>query len=152
LKMAAKVDPADKDYFERDVKPVLEKSPHVEFIGEINDTQKQDFLGRAKALLFPISWPEPFGLVMIESMACGTPVIAFNSGSVPEVMEDGLTGFVVQNVEQAVAAVGRLDQLFRPSIRSRFEERFSVAAMAREYVKIYQELAATDEATTIAAE
>ena len=89
---------------------------------------------------------------MIESMACGTPVIAFNCGSVPEIMEDGLTGFVVRNVDEAVAACGRLDQLFRPSIRSRFEERFSVAAMARDYVKIYRELATTDEATTIAAE
>ena len=152
LKMAAKVDPADQKYFDEVVKPVLDASPHVEFIGEINDARKPDFLGRARALLFPICWPEPFGLVMIESMACGTPVIAFNCGSVPEIMEDGLTGFVVTNVDEAVAACGRLDQLFRPSIRSRFEERFSVAAMAREDVKIYQELAATDEATTIAAE
>ena len=152
LKVAAKVDPADKHYFERDVKPVLEKSPHVEFIGEINDTQKQDFLGRAKALLFPISWPEPFGLVMIESMACGTPVIAFNSGSVPEIMEDGLTGFVVEDVEQAVAAVGQLDRLFRPSIRSRFEERFSVRAMAREYLKIYRKLDVSDDIAAVAAE
>ena len=152
LKVAAKVDPADQEYFDRDVKPVLEKSPHVEFIGEINDTQKQDFLGRAKALLFPISWPEPFGLVMIESMACGTPVIAFNSGSVPEIMEDGLTGFVVEDVEQAVAAVGQLDRLFRPSIRSRFEERFSVRAMAREYLKIYRKLDVSDDIAAVAAE
>ena len=152
LKMAAKVDPADQKYFDEVVKPVLDASPHVEFIGEINDARKPDFLGRARALLFPICWPEPFGLVMIESMACGTPVVAFNCGSVPEIMEDGLTGFVVRNVDEAVAACGRLDQLFRPSIRSRFEERFSVAAMARDYVKIYRELATTDEATTIAAE
>jgi glycosyltransferase involved in cell wall biosynthesis len=152
LKMAAKVDPADQKYFDQQVKPVLDASPHVEFIGEINDSQKPEFLGNAKALLFPISWPEPFGLVMIESMACGTPVIAFNCGSVPEIMEDGLTGFVVENVDQAVDAVSRLGKLFRPSIRSRFEERFSVRAMARDYLKIYQDLAATDEATAVAAE
>ena len=152
LKMAAKVDPADRQYFDEQVKPVLDVSPHVEFIGEINDSQKQDFLGRARALLFPIDWPEPFGLVMIESMACGTPVIAFNSGSVPEVMEDGLTGFVVDDIEGAVAAVDRLDRLFRPSIRSRFQERFSAGAMARDYMKIYQQLAASDGAVSLAAE
>jgi len=152
LKMAAKVDPADQNYFDEQVKPVLDASPHVEFIGEINDGQKQDFLGRARALLFPIDWPEPFGLVMIEAMACGTPVIAFNCGAVPEVMEDGLTGFVVENVDQAVAAVGKLDRLFRPSIRSRFQERFSAGAMARDYLKIYQELAASDGAVCVAAE
>jgi glycosyltransferase involved in cell wall biosynthesis len=146
LKVAAKVDPADQAYYDQEVKPVLDVSPHVEFIGEINDGQKQDFLGNAAALLFPISWPEPFGLVMIESMGCGTPVVAFNCGSVPEIMEDGLTGFVVETVDQAVDAVGKLDRLFRPSIRSRFEERFSARAMAREYVKIYESLAAQDTA------
>jgi glycosyltransferase involved in cell wall biosynthesis len=152
LKMAAKVDPADQVYFEEQVKPVLNASPHVEFIGEINDSQKQDFLGQAAALLFPISWPEPFGLVMIEAMACATPVVAFNCGSVPEIMEDGLTGFVVDDVDQAVAAVGRLDWLFRPSIRSRFEECFSAGAMARDYVAIYRKLAAADEVVSVAAE
>jgi glycosyltransferase involved in cell wall biosynthesis len=152
LKVAAKVDPADRAYFEKNVRSVLEASPHVEFIGEIGDAQKSEFLGKARALLFPIAWPEPFGLVMIESMACGTPVIAFNCGSVPEIMEDGLTGFVVDDVDGAAAAVGKLDQLFRPTIRSRFEERFSARAMAREYVKIYEELAATDEAVAVAAE
>lgn len=152
LKVAAKVDPIDQDYFERQVRPVLENSPHVEFIGEIGDAEKSDFLGRARALLFPISWPEPFGLVMIESMACGTPVIAFNNGAVPEIMEDGLTGFVVEDIDGAVAAAARLDRLFRPTIRSRFEERFSAQAMAREYVRIYQELAASDEAVAVAAE
>jgi glycosyltransferase involved in cell wall biosynthesis len=152
LKVAAKVDLADRAYFDREVKPVLAASPHVEFIGEINDAQKQDFLGRAKALLFPISWPEPFGLVMIESMACGTPVIAFNSGSVPEVMEDGLTGFVVTDVAQAATAVGLLDSLYRPSIRSRFEERFSVRAMARDYLRIYQKLEVSDDLAAVAAE
>ena len=152
LKVAAKVDPADHDYFEKQVRPVLENSPHVEFIGEIGDADKPRFLGHARALLFPISWPEPFGLVMIESMACGTPVIAFNCGAVPEIMEDGLTGFVVDGVEDAVTAVGKLGGLFRPTIRARFEERFSARAMAREYVKIYQELATSDEAVAVAAE
>jgi glycosyltransferase involved in cell wall biosynthesis len=152
LKVAAKVDPADQDYFDAEVRPVLENSPHVEFIGEIGDAQKPEFLGKARALLFPISWPEPFGLVMIESMACGTPVIAFDCGSVPEIMEDGLTGFVVDGIEDAAAAVGKLDRLFRPTIRSRFEERFSARAMALEYVRIYQELATSDEAVAVAAE
>jgi glycosyltransferase involved in cell wall biosynthesis len=155
LKVAAKVDPADQKYFNQDVKPVLDASPHVEFIGEINDSQKQEFLGNAAALLFPISWPEPFGLVMIDSMACGTPVIAFNSGSVSEIMEDGLTGYVVEDIDGAVAALAKLDRLFRPSIRSRFEERFSARAMAREYVKIYQSLQAqgtAPDAAKVAAE
>ena len=155
LKVAAKVDPADQKYFDQEVKPVLDVSPHVEFIGEINDGQKQEFLGNAAALLFPISWPEPFGLVMIESMGVGTPVIAFNCGSVPEIMEDGLTGFVVDDIDGAVAAVNKLDRLFRPSIRSRFEERFSARAMAREYVKIYRSLQAqgtTPDAVKVAAE
>ncbi len=151
LKVAAKVDPADRDYFEQHVRQVLEGSPHVTFIGEINDSQKQEFLGRARALLFPISWPEPFGLVMIESMACGTPVVAFDCGSVPEVMEDGVTGFVVDTVEEAAAAVTKLDGLSRPVIRARFEKRFSVQAMAKAYVKIYQNLAA-EETVAVAAE
>ena len=141
LKIAAKVDPVDQDYFDQVIQPLLNASPHVEFIGEINDSQKQEFLGNAAALLFPIQWPEPFGLVMIEAMACATPVIAFNCGSVPEVLEDGLTGFVVEDVDGAAQACGRLSSLFRPSIRSRFEERFSASAMAREYVRIYSRLA-----------
>jgi len=152
LKVAAKVDPADQVYYDEQVAPVLAHSPHVEFIGEINDARKPEFLGNARALLFPICWPEPFGLVMIESMACGTPVIAFNCGSVPEIMENGLTGYVVDDVEQAVVAVGKLDALFRPSIRSRFEERFSVAAMARDYVRIYHQLATSGDVTAVAAE
>ena len=141
LKMAAKVDPADQKYYDEVVAPLIAKSPHVEFIGEIHDGQKQDFLGKARALLFPISWPEPFGLVMIESMACGTPVVAFRCGSVPEIMEDGLTGYVVPDVEAAVKAVSLLDRLYRPSIRARFEERFSARAMAKDYLKIYRQLA-----------
>ncbi|HWU55835.1 MAG TPA: glycosyltransferase, partial [Rhizomicrobium sp.] len=136
---------------DRQVKPVLELSPHVDFIGEINDCQKQQFLGAARALLFPISWPEPFGLVMIESMACGTPVIAFDSGSVSEIMEDGVTGFVVDTVEEAAGLVGKLDGLSRPQVRARFEKRFSVEAMARAYVKIYENLTA-EETAAVAAE
>ena len=144
LKIAAKVDPADRVYYDEVVAPLITRSPHVEFIGEIHDGQKQDFLGKAAALLFPIQWPEPFGLVMIEAMACGTPTIAFRCGSVPEVLEDGLTGFVVDGVNGAVAASSKLGALFRPSIRSRFEERFSARAMAKEYVQIYKKLAATN--------
>jgi glycosyltransferase involved in cell wall biosynthesis len=140
LKIAAKVDPVDRAYFDELIAPLLAKSPHVEFIGEIDDSRKQEFLGNAEALLFPIRWPEPFGLVMIEAMACGTPVIAFRQGSVPEIMEDGLTGFVVDTPQEAAMAVGRLGQLFRPSIRARFEERFSAGAMAREYLRIYRRL------------
>ncbi|HEX3756563.1 MAG TPA: glycosyltransferase family 4 protein [Rhizomicrobium sp.] len=151
LKMAAKVDPADRDYYENVAKPTLAASPHVEFIGEIDDTQKQDFLGNAAALLFPVRWPEPFGLVMIEAMACGTPVVAFEAGSVPEVLEDGLTGFLARDMTEAVAAVGRLGKLFRPTIRSRFEERFSARAMAREYIRIYESLVATGGQVRVAA-
>jgi glycosyltransferase involved in cell wall biosynthesis len=151
LKVAAKVDPVDREYFDRQVKPVLEASPHVTFIGEIDDAQKQEFLGDAKALLFPINWPEPFGLVVIESMACGTPVIAFNSGSVPEILEHGVSGFVVDTVEQAAAQVAKLDGLSRPVVRARFEKRFSVQAMARAYVKIYEDLTA-EQAVAVAAE
>ena len=151
LKVAAKVDPADREYFDTHVAPVLAQSPHVEFIGEIDDRRKSEFLGAARALLFPISWPEPFGLVMIESMACGTPVIAFSSGSVPEILEDGVTGFVVDTVKAAAASVRKLDDLFRRRIRSRFDERFSVEAMTQAYVKIYENLAAP-EVIALAAE
>jgi glycosyltransferase involved in cell wall biosynthesis len=131
----------DQPYFDEVVGPLIEKSPHVEFIGEINDGQKQDFLGNARALLFPICWPEPFGLVMIEAMACGTPVVAFDCGSVPEIMENGLTGYVVDDTDTAVRAMNCLDRLYRPSVRARFEERFSAPAMARGYLKIYEQLA-----------
>jgi glycosyltransferase involved in cell wall biosynthesis len=140
LKMAAKVDPVDVPYFEEVIRPLLARSPHVEFIGEIDDSGKQGFLGNARALLFPIAWPEPFGLVMIEAMACGTPVVAYRQGSVPEVLEDGLTGFAVDTRDQAVKAVAQTDKLFRSSIRSRFEERFSARAMASEYSRIYERL------------
>jgi glycosyltransferase involved in cell wall biosynthesis len=139
LKIAAKVDAADKAYFESAVKPLL-TTPDVEFIGEIGDGDKSEFLGNARAFLFPIDWPEPFGLVMIEAMACGTPVIAWNRGSVPEVLEDGVTGFIVNSEEEALAALARVDTLDRARIRAEFERRFSSLSMARAYVEVYTQL------------
>jgi len=139
LKIAAKVDNADRAYFEDTIEPLL-ANPMVDFIGEIGDGPKSAFLGGADALLFPIDWPEPFGLVMIEAMACGTPVIAWANGSVPEVVEHGLTGFIVRSEAEAHEAVARLPQLDRRAIRARFEERFSAIAMARRYLEIYERL------------
>lgn len=139
LKIAAKIDAADRAYFHDEVEHLLDH-PLIEFIGEISDHQKSDFLGGADALLFPIAWPEPFGLVMIEAMACGTPVIAYDSGSVPEVIEDGLTGFIVRGEDEAVAAAQRLGDLDRRAIRGRFETRFSATAMARRYLELYDRL------------
>ncbi len=140
LKIAAKVDNTDREYFERNIKHLLD-DPIVEFIGEIGDAEKDDFLGNALAVLFPINWPEPFGLVMIESMACGTPVISYRCGSVPEVLEDGVTGFIVDGIEEAVEAVRRAPSLSRKRIRRVFEERFSVSRMAEEYLGIYSRVA-----------
>jgi glycosyltransferase involved in cell wall biosynthesis len=137
IKIAAKVDAADHEYFEREIAPLLEL-PYVEFVGEINDNQKAEFLSGAHALVFPIDWPEPFGLVMIESMACGTPVIAFNRGSVPEVVDEGVSGFIVEDEIGAVAAVNRLHTLSREGVRKRFEERFTSHRMARQYLDAYQ--------------
>jgi glycosyltransferase involved in cell wall biosynthesis len=145
LRIAAKVDPADRAYFEEEIQPLL-NHPLIEFVGEIGDGEKSAFLGGADALLFPIDWPEPFGLVMIEAMACGTPVIAYDCGSVPEVIEDGLTGFIVRTHAEALAAVARLPELDRPAIRRRFEERFSATAMATRYIDLYGRLAAPEEA------
>src|ERR1700728_4042285 len=139
LKVAAKVDRADQDYYDEQIKPLLQ-SGNVEFIGEINDTQKSDFLSGAIALLVPIDWPEPFGLVMIEAMACGSPVIAFNRGSVPEVIDDGLTGFIVEDETGAIGAVDRLGHLSRAKIRKRFEERFTARRMAQDYLSVYRSL------------
>jgi glycosyltransferase involved in cell wall biosynthesis len=141
LKMAAKVDPADRVYFDSHIRPLLD-NPLVEFVGEINDPQKSAFLGGAEALLFPIDWPEPFGLVMIEAMACGTPVVAFRCGSTSEIIEDGVTGYLVDTVEEAVEAARRAVTLDRAAIRARFEQRFSAAAMARRYLEVYAELQA----------
>lgn len=139
LKIAAKIDAVDRKYFEQEIEPLMDKSL-VEFIGEIGETQKQEFLGNARALLFPIDWPEPFGLVMIEAMACGTPVIAFKCGSVPEVMEDGVTGFIVETLDEAIAAVGKIDTLSRECVRARFEQRFTAPVMAKHYIEIYKTL------------
>jgi len=140
LKIAAKVDKVDQAYFETEIKPLLD-SPFVEFIGEIGDDQKAEFLSGAIALLVTIDWPEPFGLVMIEAMACGTPVIAFNRGSVPEVIEDGVTGFIVEDEAGAISAVARLPTLDRGKIRESFENRFTARRMAEDYVTVYQSLA-----------
>ena len=142
LKMAAKVDAQDRTYWETQIRPLVEAHPNVEFIGEIGDHQKSAFLGGAEALLFPIDWPEPFGLVMIEAMACGTPVIAFRCGSTPEIIEDGATGFLVETVEQAVAATARAHLLDREAIRAHFDLRFSATAMARRYLDVYGDLLA----------
>jgi glycosyltransferase involved in cell wall biosynthesis len=139
LKVAAKVGEEDAPYYEETIAPLLDGEA-VEFIGEIDDAQKPAFLSGAKALLFPIDWPEPFGLVMIEAMACGCPVVAFRRGSVPEVIEDGLTGFVVEGVDEAVAACGRLGELDRGRVRARFEERWTAERMARDYVALYKGL------------
>ncbi len=139
IKLAAKVDPVDQEYFDERVRPLL-NLPGVEFIGEISDDEKNEFLGNARALLFPIAWPEPFGLVMIEAMACGTPVIAYPLGSVPEIVEDGVNGFIVEGVDQAVGAVARLDEIDRYRCRERFEERFSARRMAADYLQVYRRL------------
>jgi glycosyltransferase involved in cell wall biosynthesis len=142
LKIAAKVDAADKAYWETVIKPMIDANPLIEFVGEIGDHQKSAFLGGAEALLFPIDWPEPFGLVMIEAMACGTPVVAFRCGSTPEIIEDGATGFLVDTLEQAVVAAGQASALDREAIRARFDLRFSATAMARRYLDVYGDLLA----------
>jgi glycosyltransferase involved in cell wall biosynthesis len=139
LKIAAKVDRADQDYFDEIIRPLMDH-PLVEFIGEIGDNEKSDFLSAAAGLLLPLDWPEPFGLVMIESMACGTPVIAYNRGSVPEIVDDGLTGFIVEDETSAVAAVGRLSTLNRSAIRKQFETRFTARRMALDYMAAYRSL------------
>ena len=140
LKIAAKVDPVDRQYYEHEIRPLLEL-PGIEYIGEISDEQKPDFLSGAIGLLMPIDWPEPFGLVMIEAMACGTPTLAYPGGSVPEIVEEGLTGFVVNNEAEAVDAVRRLPTLSRSRIRARFEERFTARRMAMDYLSVYRRMA-----------
>ncbi|TKC83804.1 glycosyltransferase family 4 protein [Trinickia terrae] len=139
IKVAAKLDKADRAYYEEVIKPLM-SLPHVEYIGEISEAEKTEFLGNAHALLFPIDWPEPFGLVMIEAMACGTPVIAFKRGSVPEVIENGVSGFVVEDEISAVAAVKRLSTLPRAKVRQAFEDRFSSKVMAQNYLNSYEDL------------
>jgi glycosyltransferase involved in cell wall biosynthesis len=139
LKVAAKVDRVDQDYFEDEIRHLFEL-PHVEYIGEIADHQKADFLSGALALLVPIDWPEPFGLVMIEALACGTPVIAYNRGAVPEIVEDGVTGYVVEDEISAVGAINHLPRLSRAAVRQRFEQRFTGRRMAEDYLSIYRQL------------
>lgn len=139
LRIAAKVDDADRTYYEERIRPMLQHS-RVHFIGEIGEGEKSEFLGNARALLFPIEWPEPFGLVMVEAMACGTPVIAFRRGSVPEIISDGETGFLVDSVDGAVAAVQRLETLERAQCRRVFEARFIARRMAEEYLAVYRRL------------
>jgi glycosyltransferase involved in cell wall biosynthesis len=143
LKIAAKVDKADRDYIEQEIRPLLD-DPLVEFIGEIGDAEKQEFLGNARALLFPIDWPEPFGMVMIEAMACGTPVVAFRCGSVPEVIANGVNGFVVDDLDGACRAVESLHWIDRKAVRSTFEQRFSVRRMGLDYVALYDRLTRVD--------
>jgi glycosyltransferase involved in cell wall biosynthesis len=139
LKIAAKIDRLDEPYFHSTIAPLLE-APRVEFLGEIDEVTKERFLGDALALLFPIDWPEPFGLVMIEAMACGTPVIAFDNGGVREIIDEGVTGHVVQTVPDAIEALGRMPAFDRTRVRQRFEERFSAFRMAADYVRVYQQL------------
>ena len=148
IKIAAKIDPSDREYHEEKVEPLLDDAL-VDFVGEIGGPEKEKFLQNALALLVPIDWPEPFGLVMIEAMACGTPVIAFRRGSVPEIMEDGVTGFVVDGVEQAVKAVGEIRSLDRKKCRQVFERRFTARRMAEDYVDVYQELLDESSASSI---
>ena len=140
LKIAAKVDKADREYYESEIRPLLSQ-PGIEYIGEITESEKCEFLGYAYAHLFPIDWPEPFGMCMIEAMACGTPTIAFGHGSVPEVLSHGVTGFVVDSVEAAVEAVPKIATLDRAACRLEFEERFDSLRMAEDYVRIYESLA-----------
>jgi glycosyltransferase involved in cell wall biosynthesis len=139
LKIAAKVDKVDVEYFKAEIEPML-REPGIEFIGEIDERRKSSFLGEARALLFPIDWPEPFGLVMIEAMACGTPVMAFRNGSVAEVIDEGVTGCVVDSEEQAICKLGSLLALDRGRVRRRFEERFTASRMASDYVATYKSL------------
>jgi len=139
LKIAAKVDPVDRAYFDRAISPMLQ-GPLIEYIGEIGDAQKARFLGNASALLFPIDWPEPFGLVMIEAMACGTPVIAWDCGSVREIVEPGVTGFIVNSQTQALSAIERIGELDRAAVRASFERRFTATEMARAYLRVYSGL------------
>jgi glycosyltransferase involved in cell wall biosynthesis len=150
IKIAAKIDDKDRPYFEEQIAPLFD-DPLVEYVGEIGEKEKGDFLGDALALLFPVDWPEPFGLVMIEAMACGTPIITWRRGSIPEVIDEGVTGFIVGSVEEGAAAVARARTLDRVRCRNVFEERFSAARMARDYVRVYEELVAAPDLAPSAA-
>jgi glycosyltransferase involved in cell wall biosynthesis len=152
LKIAAKVDRADSDYFEKEIKGLLD-NPLVDFIGEIAESDKEAFLGNALACLMPIDWPEPFGIKMIESMACGTPVVAFAHGSIPEIITDGVNGFIVKDIDQAVDAVSRISSISRAGCRQAFEERFTSARMAADYVRLYEtQISAGDTAQQLASD
>jgi glycosyltransferase involved in cell wall biosynthesis len=142
LRIAAKVDAADEAYFESTIKPLLD-DPLVSYEGEVGDDDKDDLIGNARALLMPIDWPEPFGLVMIEAMACGTPVIAYRAGSVPEIIDEGVTGFIVENQEQAIAAARNIGRIDRRRCRQVFEQRFAARVMAKRYLEVYRELVDT---------
>jgi glycosyltransferase involved in cell wall biosynthesis len=139
LKIAAKIDRVDEAYFRETIEPLLNGSG-VEFIGEINEQQKREFLGQANALLFPIDWPEPFGLAMIEAMACGTPVLAFRCGSVPEIVDPGVTGMMVDTMDEAIRVLPQVLALDRRAVRQKFEQRFSAARMAKDYAQVYRSL------------
>jgi glycosyltransferase involved in cell wall biosynthesis len=148
LRIAAKVDRADQAYWDEKIRPMVKANANVEYLGEIAEHEKADFLGQASAMLFPVDWPEPFGLVMIEAMACGTPVIAFRCGSVPEVVEEGVSGFVVETVNQAAAAVARVASLDRSNVRAAFEHRFTIERAARDYLQLYQQLISSHARST----
>ena len=139
LKIAAKVDTSDRDYMDKEIQPLLDH-PLVEFIGEVDEEEKSELLKSAYALLFPIDWVEPFGIVMIEAMACGTPVVAFRQGSVPEVIDHGVTGFIVENIDDSLFALEKIQHFDRSLCRRAFEKRFSAARMAADYVSIYEKL------------
>ena len=148
LKVAAKIYPEEREYFSQVIAPMLEQSrSFVEFVGEVGGVEKDEFLGRAQALIFPIDWPEPFGLVMIEALACGTPVIAWRNGSVPEIIQEGVTGFVVEDIEGAIRAVGQVPEVARWKCRQTFEERFVAPQMAAEYLKVYRRLTCVQPGT-----
>src|SRR5438874_4230712 len=146
LKVAAKVDRVDREYFREVVRPLLLNNSLVEHIGEVGEDSKDVFLGNAAALLFPIQWPEPFGIVMIEAMACGTPVIAYPRGSVPEVIEDGLTGFIVSDDKEIVEAIRNVERFNRRNCRKRFEQRFTDVRMAQDYLAIYERMVQSESA------
>jgi glycosyltransferase involved in cell wall biosynthesis len=151
LKIAAKVDRVDRQYYEEKIRPLL-KQPGIEYIGEITEAEKSDFLGNAFAYLFPIDWPEPFGLTMIEAMACGTPTIAFRCGSVPEVVNNGVSGFIVNSEKEAVRALARVENLDRTMVRREFEKRFTDKRMAHDYLRVYEQiLSAADDSALLGA-
>jgi glycosyltransferase involved in cell wall biosynthesis len=150
LKMAARLFPGERDYFNKVVQPLLTAhASHVDYLGEVGGAQRDHLLAHARALVFPIDWAEPFGMVLIEAMACGTPVIAFRRGSVPEVVEEGVSGFIVDSVEEAVAAVRRIDEIDRRRCRQAFEERFTASRMAQDYLAVYERLLASERCVVL---